>query len=80
MLKSGGGGYAKIYINGVEAATSGTTGVLGGNSQEIRIGLQSNDTNALLGKAHDVRFYDAALDPNIIAAMNAPVTMFDLWR
>lgn len=79
-LKSGGSGYAKIYVNGIERATSATTGVLGGNGQEIRIGLQSNDDNDFTGKAHDVRFYNAALAADVIAAMAAPTTMFNLWR
>ncbi|MDA7977133.1 MAG: LamG domain-containing protein [Pirellulales bacterium] len=80
VLKSGGDGYGKIYLNGKQSATNSTTGTLGGNGQEIRIGLQSNDNEDFKGKAHDVRFYDAALAPAIIAAMSAPETMFDLWR
>ncbi len=80
VLKSGGGGFAKVYLNGLQAATTTTLGSLGGNDQEIRLGLQSNDNNDFTGKAHDLRFYSAALEPELIAAMTSPATMFDLWR
>lgn len=73
-------GGAAIYVNGQEWASNTTDGVVGGNSQVIRIGLQSNDDNDLNGKAHDIRFYDRAKSPAVVADMYHACSMFELWK
>lgn len=70
-------GGARIRIDGTTVKSNATGGTLGGNGQEIRVGMQSDGSGMLNGKVYDLRFYDAALsDEQIDAILADPL---DLW-
>lgn len=72
-------GGAKVYLNGVEKASSATTGTIGATGRLLRLGLQSTGSSAFTGMLRDFRIY-SNIDTNIITAAALPNTMFNLWN
>lgn len=73
-----GAGGAKIYVNGIERASSATTGTIGASGRALRLGAQTTGANFFTGMIRDFRVYNA-IDTAIIAEACAPDTMFELW-
>ena len=58
------GSGAEIFVNNNSVGSNGTTGVFGGNGQDLRIGRQTNDTGSFIGLMTFVLYYDAILKPS----------------